>query len=168
MSQEFNILEVNPGLMFWTIVTFVILFLGLRKFAWGPIVEALDKRENTIKGSLEEAAKTQEESKKLLEEYNQKLQDVGAEAQKMVEEGRTMGENMKRDILAKAREEAEEIITRGKHEINLERDKAISEVRKQAVDLSLFAASKVLERTLTEEDHKRIVSEAIDSIEEMK
>ncbi len=168
MSQEFNILEVNPGLIFWTIVTFVILFLILRKFAWGPIVEALEKREKTIRDSLDEAAKTQEESKQLFEKYNRKLQEVGAEAQKLMEEGRNLGENMKRDILAKAREEAEGIVARGKHEINMERDKAISEIRKHAVDLSLFAASKILKRSLTDEDHRRFVSEAIDNIEEIK
>jgi F-type H+-transporting ATPase subunit b len=91
MSQEFNILEVNPGLMFWTIVTFVILFLLLRKFAWGPILEMLEKRENTIKESLEEAARSREEAQKLFEEYNQKLEKAGTDAQKVLEEGRSMG-----------------------------------------------------------------------------
>jgi F-type H+-transporting ATPase subunit b len=168
MSQEFNILEINPGLMFWTIVTFVILFLVLRKLAWKPILEALEKRENTIKDSLEEAAKNREESQKLLDEHNKKLEEVGTETQKLLEEGRSLGENMKRKILAKAREEAEEILARGKHEINLERDKAISEIRKNVVDLSISAASKIIKKSLSEEDHRRIVLEAINDIEEMK
>ena len=168
MPLEFNILEINPGLMFWTIVTFVVLFLVLKKFAWGPILDALEKRENTIKGSLDEATKVREEAQKLFKEYNQKLEKAGAEAHKVLEKGRSMGENMKRDILAKAKEEAEEIISRGKHEIELERDKAIHEIRKHAVDLSLHAASKVIKKTLTEVDHKRIVLEALDEIEEMK
>ncbi len=168
MSQEFNILEINPGLMFWTIVTFVILFLVLRKLAWKPILEAIEKREKTIKDSLEEAAKNREESQRLLERHNKKLEDIGTETQKLLDEGRSMGENMKRDILARAREEAEEIIVRGKHEISLERDKAISEIRKNAVDLSISAASKIIKKSLSEEDHRRIVLEAINDLEEMK
>lgn len=168
MSQEFNILEINPGLMFWTIVTFVILFLILKKIAWGPILEALEKREKTIRDSLDEASRTREEAQKLFEDYNQKLEKAGAEAQKVLEEGRAMGENMKNDIVAKAREEAEAIVTRGKNEIDLETEKAISEIRKQAVDLSLNAASKIVKKTLTGEDHERIVLEAINEIKETK
>jgi len=168
MSQEFNILEINPGLMFWTIVTFVILFLILKKIAWKPILEALEKRENTIRDSLDEASHSREEARKLFEEYNKKLEKAGEEAQKVLEEGRAMSENMKKDLLDKAREEAEEIVTRGKNEIELEREKAVTEIRKQAVDLSLNAASKVLRRTLTGEDHERIVLEAINEIEETK
>ncbi len=168
MSQELNILEINPGLMFWTIVTFVILFLVLRKLAWKPILEALENRENTIKDSLEEAAKNREESQRLLAEHNKKLVEVGTETQKLLEEGRSLGEKMKREILVRAKEEAEDIITRGKHEIGLERDKAISEIRKNAVDISITAASKIIKKSLTEEDHKRLVLEAINDIEEMK
>jgi F-type H+-transporting ATPase subunit b len=168
MSQEFNILNVNPGLIFWTIVTFVLLLVILKKFAWGPILEALEKREKSIRGSLDEASRAREESRHLLEEYNRKLQQVGAEAKKILDEGRNMGEKMKRDILAKAKEEAEEIIQRGKQELHLERDKAISEIRRHAVDLSLSAASRVVEKTLTEEDHKQIVLEAINDFEEIK
>lgn len=168
MSQEFNILEVNPGLMFWTIVTFVALFLILKKFAWGPILEALEKREKTIKDSLDRAARARDEAQKILDEYNRRLEKAGAEAQRILDEGRSMGEEMKRDIVAKARTEAEEIVARGKNEIHLERDKAISEIRKHAVDLSLLAASRVVKKTLTEEDHRRIVLEAIDEIEAMK
>lgn len=168
MSQEFNILEINPGLMFWTIVTFVLLFLILKKIAWRPILEALEKREKTIRDSLDEASRSRDEAQKLFEDYNRKLEKAGEEAQKVLEEGRAMSENMKKDILTKAREEAEEIVTRGKNEIELEREKAISEIRKQAVDLSLNAASKVVRKTLTGEDHKRIVLEAIREIEEKK
>jgi F-type H+-transporting ATPase subunit b len=168
MSQEFNILEINPGLMFWTIVTFVILVWILKKVAWGPILEALEKRENTIRDSLEEASRSREEAQKLFEEYNRKLEKAGEEAQKVLEEGRAMSENMKKEIVSKAREEAEEIVNRGKHEIELEREKAISEITKHAVDLSLNAASRVVKKTLTGEDHERIVLEAINDIKETK
>jgi F-type H+-transporting ATPase subunit b len=168
MSQEFNILEINPGLMFWTIVTFVILVWILKKVAWGPILEALEKREKTIRDSLEEASRSREEAQKLFEKYNQKLEKAGADAQKVLEEGRALSENMKKDIVSKAREEAEEIVARGKHEIDLETEKAISEIRKQAVDLSLNAASKIVKKTLTGEDHERIVLEAINEIKEKK
>jgi len=168
MSQEFNILDVNSGLIFWTILTFVILFLILKKFAWKPILEALERREKAIKESLDEAARTRDESQKLFQEYKVKLDKAGAEAKKLLEEGRAMGETVKREIVAKAKQEADEIIARGKHEIGLERDKAVSEIRKHAVDLSLAAASKIIRKSLTDEDHKQFVLEAIQDIEEMK
>ena len=168
MAQELNILDINPGLMFWTIVTFVILFWILKKFAWGPILEALEKREKTIRDSLDEASRSREEAQKLFEEYNKKLEKAGADAQKVLEEGRAMSENMKKEIVSRAREEAEEIVTRGKNEIELEREKAISEIRKHAVDLSLNAASKIVRKSLTDEDHKRIALEAIQDIEGLK
>ena len=168
MSQEFNILEVNPGLMFWTIVTFVILFWILKRYAWGPILEALEKREKTIKESLDEATRSREEARKLFEDYNRKLEQAGAEAQKILEQGRAMSEEMKKDIVSKAKKEAEEIVKRGKREIDLEREKAIHAIRKHAVDLSLHAASRVIEKSLTDEDHERIVLEAIREIEEEK
>jgi F-type H+-transporting ATPase subunit b len=168
MSQEFNILEINPGLMFWTIVTFVVLFLVLRKMAWGPILEAIENREKTIRESLEEASRAREESEKRLAEYTRKLEQAGADAQKVLEEGRAMGENLKRDILTRAREEAEEIVNRGRREIVLERDKAIAEIRRHTVDISLSAASRVVGRSLTGEDHRRIALEALNEIDEMK
>lgn len=163
-----DILDINPGLMFWTIVTFVVLFLVLRKIAWGPILEALEKREKTIRESLDEAARAREESEKRLAEYGRKLEQAGADAQKVLEEGRAMGENLKRDILTKAREEAGEIIDRGRREIELERDKAIAEIRKHTVDISLAAASRVVGKSMTEEDHRRLVLEALENVDGLK
>lgn len=168
MSQELNILEINPGLMFWTIVTFVILFLALKKLAWRPILGALENREKTIRDSLEEAATNREEAQRLLTEHGRKLEEIGSEAQKLLEEGRNLGEKMKKEILARAREEAEEVLNRGKHEISLEKDRAVEEIRRNAVDLSIAAASKLVRKNLDEEDHKRIVLEAINDLEEMK
>ncbi|MFQ6103983.1 MAG: F0F1 ATP synthase subunit B [Candidatus Glassbacteria bacterium] len=162
------LITINPGLVIWTIITFVILFFILKKFAWVPILDALEKREKTIKDNLIQAQKTREEAENLLSEYNKKLDSIKEEARKLVDEGKAMGEMAREELLEQARREYEEQLQRAKKEIELAKQKAMDEFQGYAVDLTLDMASRVTERSLTDEDHERLAREALEKAAKLK
>ena len=162
------LISINPGLIIWTIITFVILLLILRKFAWGPILTALENRERTIKENVAQAQKTREEAERLLADYHGKLDAIKEEARKLVEEGRQKGEKAREDLLAQARKEYDEQLGRAKKEIDLAKKKAVDEVQRYVIDLTLDAASKVTGKVLKEEDHRRLAREALEEAARLK
>jgi len=159
------LLKVNPGLIFYTVVTFLLLLYILKKLAWKPILGALEEREKRIQESLESAEKARRESEELLQKQHDMLESARKEAQQILDQSRKAAEATRQEILANARAEAEQMLERAKREIALSRDKAIEEIRNLAVDLSIAAASKVIRKTLSREEHRRLVEEAI---QEMK
>ncbi len=159
------LLKINPGLIFYTVVTFLLLVYILKKLAWKPILGALEEREKRIQESLESAEKARRESEELLQKQRDMLESARKEAQQILDQSRKAAEATRQEILANARAEAEQMLERAKREIALSRDKAIEEIRNLAVDLSIAAASKVIRKTLSREEHRRLVEEAI---QEMK
>jgi len=159
------LLQINPGLIFWTVVTFLVLLWTLQKLAWKPIVSALESREQRIQSALDEAEKNRQEAEKKLAEYQQMIEQAKKESQEIVNKGRKTAEMLKNEIVQKADEEATRLVEKARREISLEREKAIEDIRKLAVDLSLEAASKLIGRSLTDADHKQIVKKYI---QEMK
>lgn len=159
------LLKINPGLIFYTVVTFLLLLFILKKLAWKPILGALEERERRIQESLESAEKARRESEALLEQQRQVLEEARKEAQQILEQSRKAAEATRQEILTSARQEAQQMIEKAKREIALSRDKAMDELRKLAVDLSIAAAAKVIRRSLDREEHRKLVEEAI---QEMK
>ncbi len=155
------LLNVNTGLIFWTVVTFLLLLFTLKKLAWSPILGALEERQKRIQEDLERAEKARAESEQLLEEQRQMLQKARQEAQEIIERGRKAAEAARQELLAKSKEEAEQLLEKAKREIELSRDKALEEIRNLAVDLSLAAASKVIRKELDPDEHRRLVEEAL-------
>jgi F-type H+-transporting ATPase subunit b len=158
------LLDVNPGLVVWTTVTFVLVLLLLNKFAWKPIIKALDDRADRIHSDIERANQLRNEADTLFQQYQNKLNDLKGEAQEMINEGRRDAEVLKNDILEKARKEAEEIRARSRKEIQLAMDSALEEIHRQAVDLSVEITKRVVSRNMTPEDHKKQLQEALESI----
>ncbi|MCP4547949.1 MAG: F0F1 ATP synthase subunit B [bacterium] len=158
-GRKFDLLAVDPGLIFWTVLTFVCLLLLLRKTAWGPIIEGLDRREESIRNSINEAERANEEGKKLLEQQQAELATARQEAQKIIEKGTVAAKAMRDDIIAKAQSEAGDLLEAARHEIQLETGKARDALRKDIVGLSLDIAGKVLERSLDDSDHERLAKE---------
>ncbi len=159
------LLQINPGLIFWTIITFLVLLWALQKLAWKPIVGALESREQRIKSALDEAEKNRQEAEKKLAEYQQMIEHAKKESQEIVAKGRKTAEMLKSEIVQKADQEATRLVEKARRDISLEREKAIEDIRKLAVDLSLDAASKLIGKSLTDADHKEIVKKYI---QEMK
>ncbi|MFA5405691.1 MAG: F0F1 ATP synthase subunit B, partial [Ignavibacteria bacterium] len=105
-----SLLSVNPGLIIWTIIIFVLLLILLKKIAWGPLIKALNNREDTIKTSLENAEKQMKESQELLEQNKKVLSEANAQAQKIITEGREIAGKLRDDIVNKANEESRKVV----------------------------------------------------------
>jgi F-type H+-transporting ATPase subunit b len=157
---------LEPGLIVWTWIVFIALFLLLRKFAWPHIVRATEERERTIQKQLEEAGRLNSEAQATLEEHNKLLAASKDQAHQLVHEAKVLGEKEREQLLVKTREEQEEMLQRAKREIAAERERAIADLRREAVDLSLAAASKLIQRRLGDEDDRRIVEDYLAALEE--
>jgi F-type H+-transporting ATPase subunit b len=157
-------LEVNGGLLAWTVLTFVLLLVVLKKVAWGPILDALDARENEIKDALNAAEKAREEAERVSSDYEDSIRKAQAEAQRIISEAKTAGEKVKLDLETVANKKADEIIEKAKAQIDTERVRVISEIKTVAVEISLSAAAKVIERNLDSDDNRKLVNEALEGI----
>lgn len=138
----------NIGLMFWTLLTFVVLLIVLKKFAWGPILSGLKEREQSIENALLEAQNAREEMKNLRSENENLLNEARAERDKMLREAKETREKLISDAKTQAQEEGKKIIAQAKESINKEKEQAFRELKEQVVLLSTEAASKILKREL--------------------
>lgn len=163
-----ELLQAEPGLIFWTIVTFALLLGILWKFAWNPILGALEARERAIQKTIDDAERLQSEAEALLEEHEQKLAEARQEGNRILDEARQAGERMKQDILENARKESERVMERAERQLELETEQAIQTIRSRAADLALEAAEKILERSLTDADHRRLADEAVAELVEKR
>jgi F-type H+-transporting ATPase subunit b len=159
-----GLFTINVGLMIWTVVIFAGLLAVLWRFAWGPILAALEAREKGIQNSLDEAKSRQEEAAKLLEEHKAQLADARRQAGEILAEGREAGDRLKKELEGKAREESEAILTRARAEIEREKEAALDTLRKESVDLALAAASKLLHTKLDDDQDRKLVMEYVDAI----
>ncbi len=154
----------EPGLIIWTWLVFIALFLLLRKYAWPPIVRLTEERERLIKQQLDEAEKVNAESKAALAEHRMLLEGAKGEARALINEAKAVGQKEREQLLAKARDEQQQMLDRAKREIEVERGKAITEMRREAVDLSLAAAAKLIRQRLDSEADRKIVEQYLDSL----
>ena len=144
--------------MFWTIVVFLVLLAVLWKFAWPAILGAVEAREKALEEQLAEAERNRAEAAKLLEEHKQarrRRQGAGARASSL--EARQLAEKERAVAMEKTKQEQEELLARARREIAAERDRAVAELRREAVDLSLAAASKLIGQRLDSEADRKIV-----------
>jgi F-type H+-transporting ATPase subunit b len=160
-----GLFSVDPGLSIWTIATFLVVLFVLGKWAWGPILGALDAREQGIRSSIEDAARMRQEAQDALEENRRQLADARRQAQELVAEGREAANRLRRELEEKAREEGDRILERARMEIQRERDLAVEEIRSEAVELALAAASRLLDEKLTEERDRALVKSYLQEIE---
>jgi F-type H+-transporting ATPase subunit b len=165
-------LSIEPGLLIWTIITFVILLIVLRKVAWRPLLAALEQRESTIRNSIDEAQRARQESEQLLAENRRILANANRESAHILEQGREEAERLRTSITEQAHAEAQRMIDEARREITRERQLAVQELKRVAADLALVAAGKLLPTVVTGEEHRRLVTEFLDrfpeSIEEQR
>ncbi len=156
-----GLLKVDPGLLLWTIITFIVLLLILWKAAWRPIIDALDARAEKVRGDIETAEKNRLESEKLISQYKEQMDKAKDEAAKVITEGKSDAERLKNSIMEKAGQESKELVERAKKEIFMAKDKAISELTAEVVTLSTEIAAKVISKNLNPEDQKAFIEEAL-------
>ncbi len=157
-------LELNPGLIVWTIVVFLALLIILKKFAWKPIIDSLTNREKGIQDAIENAARERREAEQLLVNYREQLAKANEETYKILNSARSDAEKLKSEITLQAQENSKQMIEKAKLEIERNKDEAIQSLKKEVVHLAISAASKILDETLDEEKHKKIVDNHISNV----
>jgi len=158
---------VTPGigLMIWTLLVFGISLYVLAKLAFPRIAEALDKRQKAIEESIATSERVRTEAEKLLEEYRERLAEARGQADDIVARARKTGEAHENEILAEAKSKREEMMEQTRRDIEAETRRAIQEIRKEVADLTVAATEKVTRKSLTEEDQKRLVEEALSELD---
>ena len=159
------LVQPDPGLYFWTILTFLALLFTLRKFAGAPLLSALQKREETIRQSLQDADRVKTELERVQKEAQDLIARARVEGQEIINSSRANAERIKNDILREARDKAESIVESTRGQLERDQKKALIEIRAEVVNLSVLVASKLLRRTISAEDNKALIEESIRQID---
>ena len=161
-------LKPEAQVLIWSIIVFFTLLALLWKFAWGPIMHALEEREHNIQKKIDDADKRFKEAETKVAEYEKKIYAAKDEAAAIIAEGKRDVEKLKEDILANANAEAAKSLERAKREITLAKDAAVAELRDKVVDVVGQISSKVIDREVKADDHKRFIAESLSEIETSK
>jgi F-type H+-transporting ATPase subunit b len=166
-GEEGGSFLVTPGigLMLWTLIAFGVTWLVLSRLAFPKISEQLDKRQRAIEESIDTAERTKVEADKLLAEYRQRLQEARTQAEEIVARARKAGEQHEKETLEEARKRREELLEQTRRDIEAETRRAIAEIRGEVADLTVLATEKVTRKTLTAEDQRRLVEEALGELD---
>jgi F-type H+-transporting ATPase subunit b len=158
---------VSPdvGLMIWTLIVFGLSMFLLGKYAFPRITEALDRRQKAIEDSIDAAEHTRAEAEKILAEYRERLAEARGQADEIVARARKTGEAAEHEIVADARAKREELMEQTRRDIEAETRRAIQEIRAEVADLTVLATEKVTRKTLTDEDQKRLVEDALSELD---
>jgi F-type H+-transporting ATPase subunit b len=159
------LVQPDPGLFIWTIVTFLTLVALLAKFAWRPLLKALDSRQAAIQKALDDAQLARQELERLQQESAQIIRSARIEAEAVVARSRSDGERLREEIRDKARADAAGITRNAERQIQLQTERALQQIRHEAVDLSVMIASKIIGRNLTREDNERLIDETLKQVE---
>jgi len=157
-------LQGDFGNFVWTLVTLAVVYLVLKRFAWKPLLDALQSREKFIEDSLRQAADARDQAEAQLREYEARLASARDEVEAMLDEGRRDAAALREREHGKGREEAQQELERVKREIHIATDTAIRNLYERAAELSTSAAAKILDRELSAADHERLVAEAIETL----
>jgi F-type H+-transporting ATPase subunit b len=155
------LVQPDPGLYIWTIVTFLILLALLARFAWRPLLDALEKRQQAIRSSLDDARKAKEELARLQAESARILAEARTEAANIISSTRSDVARFADEMKQKARADAEAVVKNAQREIDTQTNRAIETIRREAIDLSIAVASKILRREITPADNQRLVDDTI-------
>jgi len=158
--------DINTGVIFWTVLIFVILMALLWRFAWPSILKSVEERERRIQKQLEDAEKANALAQQLLEEHKKTIAGARTEAQDMIAKAKAVAQKERELLLAKAREEYEALLARARKDIDAEKEKAIVALRREAVELSIAAAAKVIEANLDTEANRRLVTEYLATLDQ--
>lgn len=159
------LVQTDPGLFIWTIITFLVLLALLAKFAWRPLLEALERRQESIRKSLDDAKRAQEELARLQTESAEIIRQARVEADGLITRTRADAERLREEMRQKARAESEGIVRNAERQIQLETARALQQIRTEAVDLSVMIASKIIQRNLSKEDNERLIDEALRQVQ---
>lgn len=158
------LVQPDPGLFIWTIVTFLVLLTLLAKYAWRPLLRALDARHDEIRKSLDDAERARQELKDVQEQAALLLRQASQQAQTKIDEAQAAAETLRESIKSKGKAEADRIVELARRQIEAEVRTAITELRRESGELAVLIASKLLHRNITAEDHERLIDESAQQI----
>ncbi|MDZ7330675.1 MAG: F0F1 ATP synthase subunit B [candidate division KSB1 bacterium] len=156
-----DLLSPESGTIFWTVLTFILLLLILKKYAWKPMLKMLEDRENKIKVALYQAEQDQKEAAKLLEEQRALLEKARRDSIELMNETKKSAESTRKELIEHARMEADRILERARHEIDLSKDAAIQEIKQYATEIAILAAQKVVGEALSTEQHLKLIDKYV-------
>lgn len=159
-----GLLSPQGGLMVWTLIIFLILFFVLSRYAFKPITAAVEAREKALEEAIAGAKADREAAAKLLDEHRAQLEAGRSEAQKLIVEGRQIGDKVRADMIEETRTQQQDMLERARREIEAEKVRAIAELRREAVDLAIAGASKVIEKNLDDDSNRKIVESFLSTI----
>ena len=151
--------------MIWTLLAFGISFLILRKLAFPRIVKALDKRRDAIQNSIDSAERTRQEADVLLEEYRARLKEAREQAEDIVARARKASDSLQDESKVAAKQQREELMEATRRDIEAETQRALGEIRKEVATLTVLATEKVTRKSLDEDDHRRLIEEALEEVD---
>jgi F-type H+-transporting ATPase subunit b len=157
--------DINGGVIIWTVGIFLVLLAGLWWLGWPKILQMVEEREHRIQQQLDEAEKARAEAQKLLEEHKRIVAQSRADAQEILGKAKSAAQKEREVLLEKTREEQDLMLERARNEITAEKEKAVQALRREAVDLSIAAASKLIEKNLTGDANRKLVADYISGIE---
>lgn len=155
------LVQPDPGLFIWTIIVFLVLLTLLAKFAWGPLLQALEGRQEAIRKALDDAQQAKAELERLQHESAQIIAKARQEADAIITRSRSDGEALREELRTKARAEADGIVKNAERQIQAETARAVQQIRHEAADLSVAIASKIIQRNLSKEDNQRLIDETL-------
>ncbi|MCY4187119.1 MAG: F0F1 ATP synthase subunit B [Bryobacterales bacterium] len=158
------LLQFEPGLMIWTVVTFLVTFLALRLIAWKPILGVLDEREGRIRDSLAKAEQAQAESERAIAENKANMQASLRQSQALVAEAKQEAERVREQAREEARAEARKIMEDGRRQLETERRAALADLRQEAAGLAIKAAEQLLRKNLGDEENRQLVRSFLDQL----
>ena len=163
-AHKVDLLSPSYGLMVWTLLIFVVLLFVLAKFAFKPITAAVEAREQALQQAMDAAKRDREEAALLLAEHRAALDASRAEGQKLIADARVAAERVRAELVAQAHAEQQRMLERARAEISAERAKAIAELRREAVDLAILGAGKVIGQNLDREANRKLVESFLASV----
>jgi len=165
---EFSLFAGDLGNAFWTLLIFVLVIVVLGKFAWTPLLNSLQRREEFIRASLEEAKNDREAAQARLEEYERKLTEARTEASGIIDQAKSEAESLRARLEQQARDESESMLDRAKREIDIAKQAAVKELYTTSAELATGIAGKILDRELSPDDHDRLIRDSIGEIENLE
>ena len=163
-APKADLLSPSYGLMFWTLIIFVVLALVLTKFAFGPITKSVEDREKALEETINAAKRDREEAARLLAEHRAALDASRGEAQKLIADARVAAERVRAELVEQAHAEQASMLVRARQEIESEKSNAIAQLRREAVDLAIAGAGKVIERNLDQAANRQLVESFLASV----
>ena len=157
--------RIDPGVVIWTWIAFILVLIVLGKSTWKIIIKGLNARAEKIQDDLKEAEKIRETAKKSLAAYREQIDNAKNEANSIIENARVEAGRVRENIISAAREEAEANKNKTMLEIDREKEEVTNDMRKQAVDIAVVMAEKILKRNITKEDNQALIDEFINNVE---